>query len=278
MTFLHSSNAESPEPGIDKPSADKIAGAPWTVDPWRSVAQTNLALYRQLHAAGFSTSDIAYISKAYELAAALFTCRFRASGKPFIAHLVGTASILIHIGADRETVAAGLLHAAYDQGQFGIRRLRDKMRRVRSVIDPIAERLVYRFANLGWYEGDIETIADRIDELPPVDATVLVIQLANDLESRLDHGLHPHSRVSPNAPDAVRIAVARKLGYPALADAFERTLAEPLPPQVIATIRGIHGESFSLLPPGHRWLQRLLRGLEALLYRLAVLVTRRTKS
>jgi (p)ppGpp synthase/HD superfamily hydrolase len=278
MTFFHSSNAESPEPGIDKPNADKIAVAPWAADPWRSVAQTNLALYRQLHAAGFSTSDIAYISKAYELAATLFTCRFRTSGKPFIAHLVGTASILIHIGADRETVAAGLLHAAYDQGQFGIRRLRDKRRRVRSIIGPTAEQLVWRYAELSWNEGDIETVADRIEKLSPADTTALVIQLANDLESRLDHGLHPHSKFSPNAPDAVRIAVARRLGYPALAEAFEQTLADPLPPEVIATIRGIHGASFSLLPPGHRWLQRLLRGLETRLYRFAVLVTRRPKT
>src|SRR5262249_37248363 len=81
-------------------------------------AQTNLDLYRQLHGLGHREQDLLRIRDCYRLALSLFPDRFRANGKPFIAHLVGTASILAAAGARPEIVAAGLLHAVYDNGDF----------------------------------------------------------------------------------------------------------------------------------------------------------------
>ena len=56
---------------------------------------------------------------AYAFAMRLFTGCFRQSGKTFISHLVGTASILAEFHASATTVAAGLLHSAYSHGEFG---------------------------------------------------------------------------------------------------------------------------------------------------------------
>ena len=76
------------------------------------IAQTNLALYQQLHDLGYTPEKLADIREAYELATALFAGRFRPCGRPFTAHLVGTASVLAKLGAPAAVVAAGLLHAA----------------------------------------------------------------------------------------------------------------------------------------------------------------------
>ena len=83
-------------------------------------AQTNLQLHAQLLDLGCSIEDREYLAAGYRLAADLFSGQYRGSGKPFVAHLVGTASILAATKASATVVAAGLLHAAYDQGDFGL--------------------------------------------------------------------------------------------------------------------------------------------------------------
>ncbi len=57
-------------------------------------AQTNIQLYEQLLAARWSAADIVPARAAYELAMRIFAGHFRPSHKPFLAHLVGVASIL----------------------------------------------------------------------------------------------------------------------------------------------------------------------------------------
>ena len=83
------------------------------------IAQTNLQLNNQLAAAGFKVHEIQAVDLAYGAAIRLFTGRYRANGKPFSAHLVGTASILARHGASMDVIVAGLFHAAYLQGEFG---------------------------------------------------------------------------------------------------------------------------------------------------------------
>ena len=82
-------------------------------------AQTNLQLYRQLAERGYPTSEIASVARAYELGLRLFPGTYRGSGKPFLAHLVGTASILSTLQARMPVIAAGLLHSVYTHGEFG---------------------------------------------------------------------------------------------------------------------------------------------------------------
>jgi len=57
--------------------------------------QTNLQLYRHLAELGYAAADIASAGRAYELALELFPGTYRGSGKPFLAHLVGTAGIAV---------------------------------------------------------------------------------------------------------------------------------------------------------------------------------------
>ena len=74
-------------------------------------AQTNLQLYAQLRRANADESDLALVRRGYDLAMHLCPASFRGSGKPLLAHLVGTASILASLGQPTRVVTAGLLHA-----------------------------------------------------------------------------------------------------------------------------------------------------------------------
>ena len=82
-------------------------------------AQTNVQLFNQLQSEGYSKKDRERVREAYEFAMRLFTSLFLPSGKTFIDHLVGTASILASLHMPVEIVAAGLIHAAYLHGDFG---------------------------------------------------------------------------------------------------------------------------------------------------------------
>ena len=89
-------------------------------------AQTNLQLYAQLFAAGFEESDVVSVKTAYDFSTELFSTMLRPSGKPFICHTVGVASILATEGASLELIRAALVHAAYSHG--GLRSAEDKTR------------------------------------------------------------------------------------------------------------------------------------------------------
>ena len=82
-------------------------------------AQINVQLFNQLRSEGYSKEDRERVREAYEFAMRLFTGMFLPSGKTFIDHLVGTASILASLHVPVELVAAGLIHAAYLHGNFG---------------------------------------------------------------------------------------------------------------------------------------------------------------
>ena len=83
------------------------------------VAQTNLQLYNQLRARGWSPAELGLLHRAYELTVSLYSGYFQNDGKPFVAHTVGVASILGHLERPAELVAAGLLHNVYTNGDFG---------------------------------------------------------------------------------------------------------------------------------------------------------------
>src|SRR5262249_35216584 len=82
-------------------------------------AQTNIQRYGQLAELGYPATDVSRIHRGHGLAMQLFTGLFRGSGRPFLAHLVGTASVLASVRAPIEVVTAGLLHSAYSHGEFG---------------------------------------------------------------------------------------------------------------------------------------------------------------
>ncbi|NJK51498.1 HD domain-containing protein [Candidatus Gracilibacteria bacterium] len=205
-------------------------------------AQTNIQLFNQLRDRGYSNAELQEIFNAYQLTIELFTGQFRASGKTFIAHLVGTASILTHLRVSSKLIAAGLLHAAYSQGDFGgigkPEISQAKRKRVRDKVGKEIEEYIARYTALKWDENTIIEIHQGIDRFSNSD--VLLIRLANELEEYLDFGIiycgDSKQQQYSNHQNNLIVEIAEKLGYPTLAvelaNAFRETTTAQIPPEL----------------------------------------------
>jgi (p)ppGpp synthase/HD superfamily hydrolase len=163
-----------------------------------AVAQTNLQLYNQLSACGWDDGDFARVRDTYVLACDLFSGMIRPTGKPFVAHLVGTASALVAVDERPAVVAAGLLHAAYDLGEFGdaTHGMTDAKRAtVRASIGTEIEELVAAYTRFPWgpqVAADLDASAATFDG---ESRDVLVMRLANEVDEWTDAGI----RFAPRA-------------------------------------------------------------------------------
>ena len=156
-------------------------------------AQTNLQLRRQLVALGYSEQDVARVDTAYQLGVPLFSAQYRASGKPFIAHLVGTASILASHRAAADTLIAGLLHATFMTGDFGFHPGRRRSHRqrawLRHHLGAPAEQLVATYDALPWNAAAIATYRQTYPTLDAITREAMRIRLANTYEDFMDDAL-----------------------------------------------------------------------------------------
>jgi (p)ppGpp synthase/HD superfamily hydrolase len=222
-------------------------------------AQTNLQLYTQLRRAEAGERDLGLVRAGYDLAMHLCPASFRGSGKPLLAHLVGTASILTSIGQSARVVTAGLLHAAYVFGDFGDGRSgihEPRRERLRQAVGREVEELVARYTRFDWNKNTIPAIRDRVESLTPIERDVLVIRLANELEDHLDAGVLYCGNGETRRPYILSplnqsVEMARSLGLTKLAAeldaAFEDTLAADLP----VALRNTHDYTFVQAPASH---------------------------
>jgi len=203
----------------------------------------------------------------------LFGSTFRASGKPFVAHLVGTASVLARERTPITVVSAGLLHAAYVQGDFGDGppgRTRRRSRRLILSIGAESERLVARYAKFPW---SAETPPDPglVPSLDAIDRGVVLMRLANEIEEFADGDALQHADGTSRARNARRalpawIGWARELEAPEIAASLERLQfdssdALALPDE----LRSAHVRSFRARPPlSHDIGSRLRAAVETL--------------
>jgi hypothetical protein len=156
------------------------------------IAQTNIQLYEQLRRAGYGDEAVTAAARAYAFAQPLFSARFRGSGRPFLCHLVGTASILARDGARIEEVTAGLLHAAYEAGLFAYEMHRTvaprKRAAVREAVGEASEALIAAYTALPWTGSTLERlVASGVRS--PEEESVLRLRLANELDDLADGGL-----------------------------------------------------------------------------------------
>jgi (p)ppGpp synthase/HD superfamily hydrolase len=190
----------------------------------RDYAQTNIQLYGQLRQAGYSLGDTRKIKDAYVLAQQLFSMKFRGSGRPYLAHLIGTASILVKHGAPYDVVIAGLMHAAYESGDFGhgLQRINETKRKMLRVgIGEEIEAIAYNYTVSKWHGAQAGDTAGAIADLSPMDRTTYLVRLANGLENALfDNysysGVGKQNSLKSGLP--TYIDYAKAAGHVALAD------------------------------------------------------------
>lgn len=237
-----------------------------------SYAQTNIQLFNQLQHHGYQDAELRLIADAYLLATRLFTARCEPSGKCFIAHVVGTASILSAQQAPAELVAAGLVHNVYRNGDFGDYRMKItplRRSRIRSAIGETAEEYVYRFATRHWNPAGVREGHSQLPRMQELDRRVVLLYLADQLEKHLgleilyrrDYAqqcLH-YQRLGPLLVD-----MARQLGYSSLADQLQEALRATLTATVPAALRSSDSRRFShLCIPASCRSKRVIPGLLA---------------
>jgi (p)ppGpp synthase/HD superfamily hydrolase len=224
-------------------------------------AQTNLQLYGQLLAAGRPEPELRLVRDAYELALRLFAGHFRGNSKPFLAHLVGVASILAEHGHAIETAAAGLLHSVYSFGEFGAgtRGVSTRKRReVRRAVGTAVEDLVAQYTTADWSLAALGALRDAPPTLPPTQREVIYIKVADVLEDHLDQGLQyiPAKKLISDTDNQVWTAalleLAREVGAVEIATELQTLSEESLERHVPEYLVNARSGSIVVAPRSHR--------------------------
>lgn len=197
-----------------------------------SYAQTAVCLYNQLRENNYSNREIELVDKTYKFSKLLFSGRFQPSGKDFLSHCVGTASILASVHLPAELVAAALIHNVYQNGDFGDGKKfisKSKRQYVRKVIVNEVEKYAAEFATLSWNSTTIADIRSRIKNLSTIEKNVVLLRLADILEHLLDldvlfYGDKGTIHYIANAHICEEIS--GHLGYPVLAEEFRKYYSE----------------------------------------------------
>jgi len=223
-------------------------------------AQTNLQLYRQLAGEGYAAAEIESVAGAYEVGLRLFPGTYRGSGKPFLAHLVGTASVLASLHQRTPVVVTGLLHAVYTHGEFGNGwrgMSAPKRAEIRRAVGEEVEELIARYTRLLWQRRTIPEIRARLDAMTPVEREVLLVRLANELEDHLDLGIlyladMERRREFMHADLPAAVEMAERLGFPALAKSLTETFADVAGAEIAPGLRRGDAESIRIPFASHR--------------------------
>jgi (p)ppGpp synthase/HD superfamily hydrolase len=152
-------------------------------------AQTNLQLYMQMLEEGYTEEEVSIINKAYLFSINKVHLMYRGSGKPFICHLVGTASLMVNNKQSIEVVLAALMHALYQNrvpfdGHTDITKRREI---ITTRFGSECDRLIYEYTEFE-KTGIKEINPDHI----VVDKHVLLMRIADELEDLVDFSLCLH--------------------------------------------------------------------------------------
>jgi spore coat polysaccharide biosynthesis protein SpsF len=164
-------------------------------------AQTHLELLIQMGESGvYSSDDLQQCNKAYYLALPCVALLMRGSGKPFITHLVGTASIMVGLNQDVEVVVASLLHAVYQRRVPFPRAetLEARRKLVEAMFGERVEKLVYWYTESEEVTGP-EYATSQSDH--PYFMEVLTMRLADELEDLSYFGLFTHGNPDDTPQD-----------------------------------------------------------------------------
>lgn len=197
------------------------------------------------------------MAQAYALACELFAASLRPSGKTFLAHVIGTASIAVDSGASADQAIAAILHAAYFHGDFGDGRTGttdEKRAEVQRVVGPDAERLINDYAAWPWRERLAVLLHDGAAALGPDERPIAHLRVANEIEDSLDLAVaYVPGRNTWVLPLADAAECARRLDLPRLATIADEVAAANAGREVPAglqraTIASAHVPPRSLSP------------------------------
>jgi GT2 family glycosyltransferase len=170
---------------------DPVRPGPWAAPQdlpmtASALAQTRSAMLDLAATHGYGDDDLALLSDAYHLAHLLMDGGYRPCGRPFIAHLTGTAGVLIRYGFRTPIVAAGLLHAAYTHSPAHAAGAQAALAAVCATLggrDSVLERRVRAYTLSG--TGTAGAALAPAAALTVGEAEIVAIEAANEVDMHL---------------------------------------------------------------------------------------------
>lgn len=222
------------------------------------IAQTNLQLYNQLADTGYSARAIQSVDKAYRCAAILFTGQYRSTGKTFLAHLVGTASILLIDNAPLHVVLSGLLHATFLHGEFGNGKRGVSLKRRKEVlkfVSPQVNDLIEEYTRLPWKPDYLTENLWIVDKSSVLQREVYWIRAANVLEDHIHFSAYYSQKFckynSNKKPHLEFVAeLAEAINRFDLAQII-RIEQQKVPPSFIQELQQTQTSSYTIAPKTH---------------------------
>jgi glycosyltransferase involved in cell wall biosynthesis len=164
----------------------------------QDLKQTITGLLDLAQARGYGAADLLELKRAHWAALILFNGGYRACGRPFINHVIGTASVLVHFGFETRLVVAAMLHAGYTHAprmRGGAQETVDAVARLLGGREKQIERMVraYTVRSARWEQlWDLDNWRDvtTID-----DAEIAIIAMANFVDMRLSGEIRATGRI-----------------------------------------------------------------------------------
>jgi hypothetical protein len=179
------------------------------------------------HTRGYTADDLAHFKKAHWSALVLSSGGYRPCGRPFINHLIGTASVLVHYGFETRLVVGGLLHAAYTHAprmRGGAQETVDTVARWLGGADTPTERIVRNYTARSSRWGPLSNLDNWQDIATIEDVDTALIALASLLDMRLSGEISATGRTDDDdlAPLTRADAICAIVGVPGLAASLHR--------------------------------------------------------
>ncbi|HRG16243.1 MAG TPA: glycosyltransferase [Pseudomonadota bacterium] len=200
------------------------------------LAQTRSDLLDLARTHGYANGDLQSLSDACARAQLVMNAGYRPCGRPFLNHLIGTASVLVRYGFRIDVVVAGLLHAAYTHCppfQAGPAAAVAQIERLLGGRDSAVERLVHDYTLRESAQPDRQ-LTD-IGGMSTHDAEVLMIVVANEIDMHLSGEMRYSGRrdaLSSRTLDLAE-AIATRLGCSGLTRTLRQVIdaAEAVAPE-----------------------------------------------
>lgn len=192
------------------------------------LAQTNLQLLVQARDAGYSKSEIYDLRRDYETACLMHSHLARFNGRPFVCHLVGTASIILMEGRAKWMVRAALNHAAYDLGRFpsGARGKRvDHIRWLQSRVGEEVELYIRECNDYAVSPAIMAALARRSpNQITGRERDIVTLHVCNEVDDGADYGANLEPQHKWRSPGYINdlVTLCRHLDLPNSARAFLR--------------------------------------------------------
>lgn len=205
----------------------------------RLMARTDLqqnfsGLELMAHDRGYRTEEILFLAKSYRLMMELCNGIFRPCGRPFINHLVGTASVLLFYGCGLRVTVAGMLHAAFSHGRS--RRSADNDRAIinyLATLGPLGQdisRTVQLYDARTHMYHDVQKSGVSAADLPVQSAEIYLIEVANDIDMHLSLEVAVSGRGDVLKGESLAYCrqVVEQIGLPALAATLSQVRDEAI--------------------------------------------------